>query len=279
MMQSESKNTSDEPELDPASLDAIRNLMAGQQEPEVPTAMPTRPSAAEKVDTEMGQQGSTPLAAPAMPPRKADGLPDLAAAPPEMPRSDPPKPSMGQKLKSKFARKPRAKKVKTAPVAPAQPHVAAASAAPAAAPRPKSALGLKIDALKAKVLGYRPTRKHIFWGAFALLVLMRPWLVVGLFFLSLFVLVGVFLILGYDGFWRRAMAIGRWYARRNPERSVELHRKLDRFAMRWDMILDRFPEGSVDGLYMPDFGDLAEADARHEEAMERRLSSLQQTEA
>jgi len=42
----------------------------------------------------------------------------------------------------------------------------------------------------------------------------------------------------------------------------------------WDGILDRFPEGTVDGLYLPDFGELAAADDRHTEAMDRRLSGL-----
>ena len=277
MMQYESQNQADEQDLDPESLDAIRSLMADHQEPEAPAPIPARPSAAVR------QEPDVPPPAAALPPRKADGLPDLAAAAPEMPKPAAPKPSLGAKLTSKFRRAPKAAPVAAAAAAPRQ--AAPQQAAPQhAAPRqaaaaPTSALGLKLEAAKAKVLGYRPTRKHIFWGAFALLVLLRPWLVVGVLFLSIFVLIGVFLILGYDGFWQKSMSLGRWYARRNPDRSLELHRKLDQFAVRWDMILDRFPEGSVDGLYLPDFGDLAEAEARHEEAMERRLSTLQQTEA
>ena len=132
---------------------------------------------------------------------------------------------------------------------------------------------------KAKVFGYRPKKKHIVLASLALVIFFRPWLVLGLLFLSGFVITGVFLILGYDGFWRRAMGLARWYARRRPERSVELHRKLDSFAMKWDAVLDRFPEGSVDGLYLPDFGDLAEAEARHEAALDRRFDSLRKSEA
>lgn len=129
---------------------------------------------------------------------------------------------------------------------------------------------------KAKVFGYRPTPRHIVLACLALLIVFRPWLVLGLIFLSLFIMTVIFLILGYDGFWRRAMGLARWYARRRPARSAELHRKLDDFAMKWDAVLDRFPEGSVDGLYLPDFGDLAEAEARHDATLERRFDSLRE---
>ena len=81
-----------------------------------------------------------------------------------------------------------------------------------------------------------------------LLLVFRPWLVLGIVFLFLFVMTGVFLVLGYDGFWRRVMGVARWYARKHPSRSGELHRKLDTFAMKFDAFLDRFPEGTVYGL-------------------------------
>ena len=133
--------------------------------------------------------------------------------------------------------------------------------------------------LKSRITGYRPKPKHIVIAGAALVVLFRPWLVVGLVLLGLFLLIGVFLAVGYDGFWKRAMAIGHWYARRHPSRAEELHRKLDDFALKWDAFLDRFPEGSVDGLYLPDFGELATAEARHDAAMKRRLSAMQDNNA
>ncbi len=127
---------------------------------------------------------------------------------------------------------------------------------------------------KARVFGYRPTAKHIVLLCIALLILFRPLLVLGALFLITFVVIGIFLILGYDGFWLRTMGLARWYARRNPDRAADLHGKLDRFAMKWDAVLDRFPEGSVDGLYLPDFGDQAEAEALHDAALDRRFDSL-----
>jgi hypothetical protein len=153
---------------------------------------------------------------------------------------------------------------------------------PVAAPRPTSRLratiGNWVTQQKARVLGYRPTPQHIMWACFGLLVLFRPWLIIGMLLLGLFVFLGVFLVLGYDGFWHRTMALGRWYARRRPEHSARLHSKLDTFAMKWDAVLDRFPEGTVDGLYLPDFGELAAAEARHDASLDRRFDTLRETE-
>ena len=132
--------------------------------------------------------------------------------------------------------------------------------------------------VKSAIVGFRPSLKFAIWASFALLVFLRPWLVIGLTFMGLIIMIGVFLIVGYDGFWRGAMGMARWYARRRPNRAAALHRKLDRFAMKWDAVLDRFPEGTVDGLYLPDFGNLATADARHDAALDRRFANMAENE-
>ena len=49
--------------------------------------------------------------------------------------------------------------------------------------------------------------------------------------------------------------------------------------MKWDAVLDRFPEGTVDGLYLPDFGEMAAAETRYDEALDRRFDSLRNSEA
>ena len=49
--------------------------------------------------------------------------------------------------------------------------------------------------------------------------------------------------------------------------------------MKWDAVLDRFPEGTVDGLYLPDFGEMAAAEARHDAALDRRFDRLRDPEA
>jgi hypothetical protein len=145
-----------------------------------------------------------------------------------------------------------------------------------AAPRRRPSDGLRA---RIRAIGYRPRPMHVVLLCLALLVLFRPWLVAGVLFLMLLTLTGVFLTLGYDGFWRRAMALARWHARRDPARSVELHRRLDSFAVRFDALLDRFPEGTVDGLYLPDFGDLAESEARHDATLDRRFETLRESGA
>ncbi len=141
------------------------------------------------------------------------------------------------------------------------------------------AAGGALAVVRARLGGYRPKPAHVTLAALLLFVVFRPWLMLGLVFVSLVIMSGVFLITGYDGFWHGVMKISRWYARRNPGRASAIHHRLDAFAMRWDAVLDRFPEGTVDGLYLPDFGGLATADARHDEAMERRLAALRQKEA
>ncbi|PTX62599.1 hypothetical protein C8N31_11819 [Sulfitobacter mediterraneus] len=147
-----------------------------------------------------------------------------------------------------------------------------------AATKPQRAGSGRMDALKAQITGYRPTPRHILLASAALLIVFRPWLVVGLVLLALMLLGLTFLVLGYDGFWLRAMGAARWYANRNPDRAGELNRKFDTFALKWDAFLDRFPEGTVDGLYLPDLGDIAQRDARHEEVLDRRMQNLRETE-
>jgi len=90
----------------------------------------------------------------------------------------------------------------------------------AAAPRPvaEDMIGETSGGIK----GYRPKPAHIVLALFGLLVLFRPWLVLGLTLLFAFILVGVFLIVGYDGFWKGVMKAGRRYATRRPEQAAKL---------------------------------------------------------
>ena len=260
-MQQQKKNAVEKPDLDPQSLAAIRNLMA-EEPPIKPEPVEQREKAKAKA------QEPKPAPARGAAPPRSKTLPALAAQDPSQVQvaDSGEKPVEKKRRKAKAAKAPKAPKI---PKAPREPGLIS---------RQISKLTAKADPLKARVVGYRPTRKHILWAVFALIVIMRPWLVIGLFFLGLMIIGIAFLILGYDGFWLRGMALGRWYARRRPARAVVIHQKLDDFAMRWDAVLDRFPEGSVDGLYLPDFGALAEADARHDAAMERRLAGMRESE-
>lgn len=227
-----------EVELDENSLSAIRSILTEEAVEEKKPA---------KIATKLPQ-------AVAGLRRKADDLPTL-----EDPIDDPDAASYAERA---LASKPVKRRFSLGRKA--------VKAKPETTPR----AGL-VGKLSALLGGYRPKSAHIVIAALVLLVIMRPWLFLGLIFITLFIMAGVFLIVGYDGFWQGVMKVARCYANRRPERAVAIHARLDRFAMRWDAVLDRFPEGRVDALYLPDFGELATADRRHEEAMERRLTGMQ----
>ena len=233
--------------LDDRALDAIRSILTEETKPE-----PRRRLSREKIDL----AEEAPKIAP--PPRKASFLPELES--PEVVSSSAVVQPKRKSPKLSLAWIPSRRGAKTKEAKPAR--------------IPQSKEVAQEAGVISNLKAYRPKPAHIVLGALALLVLLRPWLVIGLTVLALLILVGVFLIAGYDGFWKGAMKLGRWYASRRPARAAVLHARLDRFAVRWDAILDRFPEGSVDALYLPDFGDLATAEDRHAEAMERRLSGL-----
>lgn len=234
-----------EHDLDADSLSAIRSILT---EEEAPAPRRARGRAA-------SPEAQTPRdVAPLR--TKASAFPQLTTAEPDPTAAD---------VSPKPAKRGFSLRRKQAPSEPAPRPAAAASRPVSEDMTGETGRGIK---------GYRPKPAHIVLALLGLLVLFRPWLVLGLTLLFAFILVGVFLIVGYDGFWKSVMKAGRWYAARRPERAAKLNKRLDSFAMKWDAILDRFPEGSVDGLYLPDFGELAVADKRHEEAMDRRLSGL-----
>lgn len=243
--------STEEPDLDAESLNAIRSILTEEDAPK-----PARRFGREPViDDQKVPQEVAPLR------RKADDLPPLSSADAASEKVAAPAKkrfSLRRKHEAVEQRHPEPRMAPAAAREPVQPSVEAAEE------------GGWMQRIKA----YRPKPVHIALGAFALLVLTRPWLVFGVAVLFAIIFVGVFLIVGYDGFWKGVMKLGRWYAKRNPERAVLVNKRLDAFAMRWDAILDRFPEGSVDSLYLPDFGDLANADKRHEEAVDRRLAGL-----
>ena len=235
-------------ELDAHSLSAIRSILT-EEEPAAPRRV-------------RGKQKATPEHEPVTR-SKAEAFPEIQAA--EAPAT--PASTIGTSAKSRsffgFSIGRKAAMLDQAPKAQA-PETHSPSRV-----EPAEGVGL-IEQVKS----YRPTRAHLVFAAFAALVLFRPWLVFGILFLTGFIMVGVLLITGYDGFWQGIIRISRWYTKRRPERAEAVYQKLDRFAVRWDAILDRFPEGTVDGLYLPDFGELATADQRHEEAMDRRMAGL-----
>lgn len=129
--------------------------------------------------------------------------------------------------------------------------------------------------LVARVRGYRPTRRHIALAVLALLAVFRPWLLVALLLLPVIVVAGLFMSFGHDRFWAGVLKYFNWYRAKHPDRAERLRRKADGFALRWDAVLDRFPEGTVDALYLPDLNSLQEREDRHKKALAARFDKLQ----
>ncbi|MEL6467949.1 MAG: hypothetical protein AAFQ58_23550 [Pseudomonadota bacterium] len=151
-----------------------------------------------------------------------------------------------------------------------------AQEAPAKAPRTpllgslRNRLAQRAEALRA----FRPTTRHLAIVSALLLVVLRPhWFVIGA-VLMLALIIAAFMILGPDRIWRGVVAGLDRIAARNPARATRLRQRLDRFAYRWDAVLDLFPEGMVDALYMPDLQGLQDADAAHTDAMDQRLTRM-----
>ncbi len=115
------------------------------------------------------------------------------------------------------------------------------------------------------------------WGAIAVLfgcAMLYPALIVIPAVLTLFVVVGSFLFFGADRVWATVSRALAWYAARRPARAARLFARLDAFAVRWDAVLDRFPEGSVDGLYLPDLATVSERSRREDAALDERLARM-----
>jgi len=168
------------------------------------------------------------------PRRRADDLPPLQACPPEDP-----------------------------PIARARPMAKAAGVAVWA-----------VSAITRPVRAFRPTTRHLALASLALLIALRPhWFVIsGVAVIA--IVVGAFLIIGSDRIWRMVLAYLNRTEVRNPARAARLRVRLDRFAWRWDGILDWFPDGMADALYMPDFQGMQNADAAHTDAMSKRLTRM-----
>jgi hypothetical protein len=121
--------------------------------------------------------------------------------------------------------------------------------------------------------GLRVRPGYLLLGLFAAYALWQPMIAM--------IMVGVVLVLGIVAFatigekiWRGVMLAMHDLAETDPERAVRIRQRLDRFAMKWDTFLDRFPDGTVDAFYMPDFQVLSQDEARREAKMNDRLERL-----
>jgi len=114
--------------------------------------------------------------------------------------------------------------------------------------------------LKARVLGYRPTRNHIVLAVLALVVVMRPWLIPGVLFVGFWVGLIAWLTVGPDRMTEWAASAWDKLCTRKPELAEKLRRKADRFALRFDAFLDKLPDSWAEKLALPDLSRVVETD-------------------
>ena len=120
--------------------------------------------------------------------------------------------------------------------------------------KPQRSTG-EASGLKARILAYRPTRKHILIAAFVLIMVMRPWLIPGLLFIAFWVGLIIWLTLGPDRVTEWAQSAWERLNRRKPELADRLRQRADAFALRFDALLDKLPDSWAEKLALPDMSN------------------------
>lgn len=137
----------------------------------------------------------------------------------------------------------------------------AARTAPKGAYQPDARTGI-VDRIKA----YRPSRKHIFLVVLAGVVIWRPWLVPGILFVTFWIGLIVYLTLGPDRTMEKLSAVWTWLQRTRPETAEKLRDSADRFALKFDALLERLPDRWAERLALPDFSQPSDAQVKMDEA-------------
>lgn len=124
------------------------------------------------------------------------------------------------------------------------------------------------------LFGVRIRVRYLAGLAMGLLVYLKPWWFVLGIVVCLAVVLGAVLAFGMERIWQSVVAYLEDMQERDPAKGALWKARLDRFAQRWDQVLDMFPDGSVDALYLPDLQAQADQQARHAAALEDRMSRL-----
>lgn len=120
----------------------------------------------------------------------------------------------------------------------------------------------------------KPSRKQIILASLAAVIVLRPmWVILTLFALA-FLILGTFVAFGADRVWQSLAGMLDRLDARNPKKAKRVRARLDRFAVKWDSVLDRMPDGLVDGLYLPDFSGRPRQDTADDAIIADRLSRM-----
>lgn len=136
------------------------------------------------------------------------------------------------------------------------------------------AAGLRLPLRAPLRLPRRVKPRHGLYALGLLIVVLRPHWVLLAALAVLAVVMGAFLAFGAEKVWHGVLAGLTRMEARNPDRATRWRARLDRMACRWDAILDLFPDGMVDALYMPDLQQMQTADAAWTDAMDKRLHQM-----
>jgi len=147
------------------------------------------------------------------------------------------------------------------PVDPEDTYQAQTASRPAAKPKRRvktGSLGGYVHSVKARILGYRPTRKHILWTCFALVVFFRPWLIPGLLFVSFWVALIAYLTLGHDRLFE--FLAGGWnrLVKTKPHWAEKLRGIASRSALKYNAFRSKLPEKWAARLALPDLSHAAQ---------------------
>ncbi|MEP6067770.1 MAG: hypothetical protein ABJ246_18165 [Paracoccaceae bacterium] len=120
----------------------------------------------------------------------------------------------------------------------------------------------------------RIRRKHVWWGASLATAYWRPFLFLGIVCSILFLIALAFLLIGAERIWKGVILAIREIESRNPHKAHRMRVKIQTFSDRWNGMLDRCPDGWVDGFYMPDLRALETQDLDHATTVAERLRRL-----
>ena len=141
-------------------------------------------------------------------------------------------------------------------LAPAEPQ-AETPRKPAAAP----ARGAK-RSLRARILGYRPSRRPLVLTAVALVaalvVMLRPWLIPAILFVTFWVGLIAYLTLGHDRVVEMLTTAWDRFAARWPGRADALRHRADAFALKFDAFLEKLPKSWAKKLVLRDLSEPAD---------------------
>lgn len=131
----------------------------------------------------------------------------------------------------------------------------------------------------ARIKAYRPERKRILLTSLVLMLLLKPFFVIGWTTVAIMAVVVTFAIMGADEFWRKVVELYQRFARWRPDTARVLKLRAYVWARKWNRLLRFVPDGLADQMRPPDLRELMVADAKHASAMQDRLQRLNKDDA